>query len=53
MGIYARRAPVHRRATRHLALRQDAVWGEGGARVPVGQHIANLRRKDGLSKDAE
>ncbi|MFF8323008.1 Helicase associated domain protein [Streptomyces bobili] len=41
----------YRRATGHLAPRQDAVWGEGDAMVPVGQHIANLRRKSGLGKD--
>ncbi|CAM5658130.1 helicase [Streptomyces canarius] len=44
----------YRRATGHLAPRQDAVWGEGEAMVPVGQHMANLRRKgakDGLGKD--
>ncbi|MFD3780292.1 Helicase associated domain protein [Streptomyces sp. NPDC058612] len=40
-----------RRATGHLAPRQDAVWGEGEAMVPVGQHLANLRRKGGLGKD--
>ncbi|MET9365628.1 Helicase associated domain protein, partial [Streptomyces sp. NPDC006632] len=43
----------YRRATGHLAPRQDAVWGEGEALVPVGQHMANLRRKGGLGKDAE
>ncbi|MGW1786445.1 Helicase associated domain protein [Streptomyces sp. NPDC002143] len=43
----------YRRATGHLAPRQDAVWGEGDAMVPVGQHVANLRRKGGLGKDAE
>ncbi|MEW2622977.1 Helicase associated domain protein [Streptomyces sp. NPDC048106] len=43
-------------ATGHLAPRQDAVWGEGEAMVPVGQHMANLRRKgakNGLGKDPE
>ncbi|MFD6133263.1 Helicase associated domain protein [Streptomyces diastaticus] len=40
-----------RRATGHLAPRQDAVWGEGEAMVPIGQHMANLRRKGGLGKD--
>ncbi|MEU8717933.1 Helicase associated domain protein [Streptomyces sp. NPDC048663] len=40
-----------RRATGHLAPRQDAVWGEGEAMVPIGQHMANLRRKAGLGKD--
>ncbi|MDV9192189.1 helicase associated domain-containing protein, partial [Streptomyces sp. SR27] len=42
--------------TGHLAPRQDAVWGEGEAMVPVGQHMANLRRKgakNGLGKDPE
>ena len=43
----------YRRATGHLAPRQDALWGEGDAMVPVGQHVANLRRKGGLGKDAE
>lgn len=41
----------YRRATGHLAPRQDAVWGEGEAMVPIGQHLANLRRKGGLGKD--
>ncbi|MFF3646483.1 Helicase associated domain protein [Streptomyces sp. NPDC002564] len=40
-----------RRATGHLAPRQDAVWGEGEAMVPIGQHMANLRREGGLGKD--
>ncbi|WP_031066333.1 DEAD/DEAH box helicase [Streptomyces sp. NRRL F-5527] len=43
----------YRRATGHLAPRQDAVWGEGEAMIPVGQHMANLRRKGGLGKDPE
>ncbi|MGW7688508.1 Helicase associated domain protein [Streptomyces asiaticus] len=46
----------YRKATGHLAPRQDAVWGEGEAMVPVGQHMANLRRKgakNGLGKDPE
>ncbi|MEV0487830.1 Helicase associated domain protein [Streptomyces sp. NPDC050508] len=46
----------YRRATGHLAPRQDAVRGEGDAVVPVGQHMANLRRKgqkNGLGKDPE
>ncbi|NYV72921.1 DEAD/DEAH box helicase [Streptomyces sp. UH6] len=43
----------YRRAHGHLAPRQDAVWGEGEAMVPIGQHIANLRRKGGLGKDPE
>ncbi|WP_329126580.1 Helicase associated domain protein [Streptomyces caniferus] len=41
----------YRRATGHLAPRQDALWGEGEAMVPIGQHMANLRRKGGLGKD--
>ncbi|WP_369360846.1 Helicase associated domain protein [Streptomyces sp. cg2] len=46
----------YRRATGHLAPRQDAVWGEGEAMVPIGQHMANLRRKgakNGLGKDPD
>ncbi|WP_328584976.1 helicase associated domain-containing protein, partial [Streptomyces sp. NBC_00370] len=53
----------YRRAMGHLAPRQDAVWGERGSDggsesagevgVPVGQHLANLRRKGGLGKDPE
>ncbi|MEU8718365.1 Helicase associated domain protein [Streptomyces sp. NPDC048663] len=43
----------YRRATGHLAPRQDALWAEGDAMVPIGQHVANLRRKGGLGKDAE
>ncbi|MGA5102012.1 Helicase associated domain protein [Streptomyces lavendulocolor] len=43
----------YRRATGHLAPRQDAVWDDpaGGGTVPIGQHMANLRRKGGLGKD--
>ncbi|MFE2463640.1 Helicase associated domain protein [Streptomyces sp. NPDC059402] len=46
----------YRRATGHLAPRQDAVWDDpaGNRPVPVGQHMANLRRKgakNGLGKD--
>ncbi|MFJ9968816.1 DEAD/DEAH box helicase [Streptomyces avermitilis] len=43
------------RAHGHLAPRQDAVWGESDTEglVPVGQHMANLRRKGGLGKDPE
>ncbi|MFF1959812.1 Helicase associated domain protein [Streptomyces sp. NPDC058220] len=43
----------YHRATGHLAPRQDAVWGEGETMVPIGQHLANLRRKGGLGKDPE
>ncbi|CQR59464.1 DEAD/DEAH box helicase [Streptomyces leeuwenhoekii] len=46
----------YRRATGHLAPRQDAVWTDpaDGVPVPIGQHMANLRRKgakNGLGKD--
>jgi superfamily II DNA or RNA helicase len=43
----------YRRATGHLAPRQDAVWDDpaGGGPVPIGQYMANLRRKGGLGKD--
>ncbi|MGW4561616.1 Helicase associated domain protein [Streptomyces sp. NPDC004561] len=43
----------YRHAMGHLAPRQDAVWDDpaGGGPVPVGQHMANLRRKGGLGKD--
>jgi superfamily II DNA or RNA helicase len=46
---------AHRRATGHLAPRQDAVWDDpaGGGPVPIGQHIANLRRTGGLGKNPE
>ncbi|RPK27538.1 Helicase associated domain protein [Streptomyces sp. ADI91-18] len=46
----------YRRANGHLAPRQDAMWGEGDKMVPVGQHMANLRRKgakNGLGKDED
>jgi superfamily II DNA or RNA helicase len=45
----------YRRAHGHLAPRQDAVWDDpaGGGPVPIGQHMANLRRKDGLGKNPE
>ncbi|WP_329169690.1 Helicase associated domain protein [Streptomyces decoyicus] len=39
------------RAHGHLAPRRDAVWGDADSElVPVGEHMANLRRKDGLGK---
>jgi superfamily II DNA or RNA helicase len=43
----------YRRATGHLAPRQDAVWNDpaDGDPVPIGQHMANLRRKGGLGKE--
>ncbi|WP_078899868.1 DEAD/DEAH box helicase [Streptomyces sp. Mg1] len=46
----------YRRATGHLAPRQDAVWGEDNEMAPIGQHMANLRRKgakNGLGKDPD
>ncbi|MEU8591792.1 Helicase associated domain protein [Streptomyces sp. NPDC048664] len=46
----------YRRATGHLAPRQNAVWGEGegdGEQLAIGQLLANLRRKTGLGKDPE
>ncbi|MFC8765870.1 Helicase associated domain protein, partial [Streptomyces sp. NPDC057193] len=45
----------YRLAMGHLAPRQDAMWGESETEglVPIGQHMANLRRKGGLGKDAE
>ncbi|MFC8248372.1 DEAD/DEAH box helicase [Streptomyces chartreusis] len=45
----------YQQAAGHLAPRQDQVWGESeaGGLVPVGQHMANLRRKGGLGKDPE
>ncbi|MEO3768666.1 Helicase associated domain protein [Streptomyces sp. B8F3] len=43
----------YRHSTGHLAPRQDAVWGEGETMMPIGQHMANLRRKGGLGKDPE
>jgi hypothetical protein len=44
----------YHRAHGHLAPRQDALWGQTEAdQQPVGQHMANLRRKGGLSKDPE
>ncbi|MFD3886280.1 hypothetical protein [Streptomyces microflavus] len=45
---------LYRRATGHLAPRQGAVWDDppGGNPVPIGQHLANLRRKGGLGKES-
>ncbi|MET8956796.1 Helicase associated domain protein [Streptomyces sp. NPDC004533] len=45
----------YRRATGHLAPRQDAIWDDpaGDGPVPIGQHMANLRRKGGLGKNPE
>ncbi|MFE6412518.1 Helicase associated domain protein [Streptomyces sp. NPDC057837] len=45
----------YRRAMGHLAPRQDAVWDDtaGSGPVPIGQHMANLRRKGGLGKNPD
>jgi superfamily II DNA or RNA helicase len=45
----------YQRATGHLAPRQDALWEDpaDGTLVPIGHHMANLRRKGGLGKDPE
>ncbi|WP_443058626.1 Helicase associated domain protein [Streptomyces sp. NBC_00442] len=46
----------YRRATGHLAPRQDAMWGEGESdseQLAIGQFLANLRRKGGLGKDPQ
>ncbi|MEN8656340.1 Helicase associated domain protein [Streptomyces sp. 21So2-11] len=44
----------YHRAHHHLAPRQDAIWGQTEAdQQPVGQHMANLRRKGGLGKNPE
>ena len=44
----------YRRAHGHLAPRQDAVWDDtDGKPVPIGQLMANLRRKGGLGKDPQ
>jgi hypothetical protein len=46
---------AYRRTTGHLAPRQDAVWDDpaGDGPVPIGQHMANLRRTGGLGKNPE
>ncbi|MFH9009578.1 Helicase associated domain protein [Streptomyces afghaniensis] len=39
------------RAHGHLAPKRHAVWGDADRElVPVGEHMANLRRKNGLGK---
>ncbi|WP_331743230.1 Helicase associated domain protein (plasmid) [Streptomyces sp. NBC_00868] len=43
----------YRRAHGHLAPRQDAVWGEDGEQIAIGQLLANLRRTGGLGKNEE
>ncbi|MDX3673339.1 DEAD/DEAH box helicase [Streptomyces europaeiscabiei] len=42
------------RAHGHIAPRRDAVWGGADSElVPVGEHMANLRRTHGLGKNPE
>ncbi|GAA0473917.1 hypothetical protein GCM10010361_42820 [Streptomyces olivaceiscleroticus] len=42
------------RAHGHLAPRRDAVWGDADSElVPVGEQMANLRRRDGLGKNPQ
>ncbi|MEV5778392.1 Helicase associated domain protein [Streptomyces antimycoticus] len=44
----------YRRAHGHLAPRQDALWGETDTEAqPIGQQMANIRRKNGLGKNPE
>jgi superfamily II DNA or RNA helicase len=45
----------YRRAMGHLAPRQDALWDDPAddKPVPIGQLLANLRRKGGLGKNPE
>ncbi|MFD3681493.1 Helicase associated domain protein, partial [Streptomyces sp. NPDC058613] len=43
----------YQRAHGHLAPRQDAVWGEDGEQLAIGQLMANLRRTGGLGKNEE
>ncbi|MGN9760196.1 Helicase associated domain protein [Streptomyces sp. SD31] len=44
----------YHRAHGHLAPRRDAVWGDADSQlVPVGEHMANLRRTHGLGKNPE
>lgn len=48
----------YRRAVGHLAPRQGSVWDDptGSGPVPIGQYMANLRRKgakNGLGKDPD
>ncbi len=44
----------YRRAHGHLAPRQDALWGETDTDAqPIGQQVANIRRKNGLGKNPE
>ncbi|KOV67981.1 helicase [Streptomyces sp. NRRL WC-3618] len=42
----------YHRAHGHLAPRRDAVWGATDSELaPVGEHMANLRRREGLGKN--
>ncbi|MYS13687.1 helicase associated domain-containing protein, partial [Streptomyces sp. SID4982] len=42
------------RAHGHLAPRRDALWGDtDNELVPVGEHMANLRRTDGFGKNPQ
>ncbi|MFF8680925.1 Helicase associated domain protein [Streptomyces sp. NPDC015237] len=44
----------YRRAHGHLAPRRDALWGNADSElVPVGEHMANLRRENGLGKNPD
>ncbi|WP_327348922.1 DEAD/DEAH box helicase [Streptomyces europaeiscabiei] len=44
----------YRRAHGHLAPRRDTVWGNTDRElVPVGEHMANLRRPHGLGKNPQ
>ncbi|MGP3634311.1 Helicase associated domain protein [Streptomyces sp. 24-1644] len=44
----------YHRAHKHLAPRQDTLWGEADNELlPIGQLMANLRRKGGLGKAPE
>ncbi|MFD8622076.1 helicase associated domain-containing protein [Streptomyces sp. NPDC059513] len=44
---------TYRQETGRHSPRQDTVWGEGEALMPIGRLLANLRRKGGLGKDPE
>ncbi|MGW8634624.1 Helicase associated domain protein [Streptomyces sp. NPDC055793] len=44
----------YRRAHGHLAPRRDALWGNADSELaPVGEHMANLRRENGLGKNPD
>ncbi|MFD8288816.1 helicase associated domain-containing protein [Streptomyces lavendulae] len=47
---------AYRRATGHLTPRQDTIWAQDDDMLPIGRHMANLRRKgakNGLGKDPD